>query len=57
MSFQIIVALKSLPKTMMGPNSEDPETNDFGFVFDWGESADEELACGIENPESCESCQ
>jgi len=42
---------------MMGPNSETPETNDFGFTFDWGESAEEELTCGIENPESCESCQ
>jgi len=45
---------------VMTLNPEDKgfqQTNDFGFTFDWGESAEEELACGIENPESCESCQ
>lgn len=25
--------------------------------IDWGEDADKLLACGIENPETCESCE
>lgn len=43
----------------------DPDHNDnegfeqnqlmFGDDIDWGEEP--ELACGIENPEVCESCQ
>lgn len=35
------------------------QLDDFGDAeLDWGAAADEEpLACGIENPESCEACQ
>ena len=25
--------------------------------IDWGQGADEPIACGVENPEICESCQ
>ena len=38
----------------LNPSSDDETWDD---DIDWGEEADEEIACGIENPESCESCQ
>jgi len=37
--------------------SGSPEGEDTGEEIDWGEEAEEPLACGIENPETCESCQ
>ncbi len=36
--------------------TQSAETNDFGFTFEFPEG-DEALECGIENPESCESCE
>lgn len=42
--------------TPKNPEEDFQQTNDFGFTFEFPEG-DESLECGIENPESCESCQ
>lgn len=41
--------------TVPGKKADGPSVDDWDD--DWGDDADIPLACGIENPETCESCQ
>jgi hypothetical protein len=44
------------PKTLMETLGDMAESFDDALDIEWGDD-DEVLACGVENPDVCESCQ
>ena len=44
------------PKTLMETLGDTVETFDNALDIEWGDD-DQDLACGVENPDVCESCQ
>ena len=50
-----ILKASTVPGKQAGGPSVDAWGDDRGH--DWGDDADVPLVCGVENPETCESCQ